>query len=143
MGARRDAGKTFSEAFLDELALQRAGWQKKPTVPLDELRARLEQIDWLRYRKHWIALTGAKMKDGKKRTLKLKSTGEDKVQSQAQNTQTVISSVRDKILSETWSDLTGKEDEPFDAAGPSPSRRRATSTRRAASASAVLSSSTT
>lgn len=50
MGARRDAGKTFSEAFLDELALQRAGWQKKPTVPLDKLKARLEQIDWLRYR---------------------------------------------------------------------------------------------
>ena len=130
LGARRDASKTFEEEFLDELATQRAAWQKKPPVPFDELKARLEEIDWLRYRKHWIDLTGAKMKDGKKRTFKLKSTAEEKVLGQAQNTPTVISSVRDKILSETWRDLTGKDDELFDAASASSSRRRATPTDR-------------
>jgi hypothetical protein len=114
LGAPRDAGKTFSEAFLDELALQRAGWQKQPAVPFDELRTRLERIDWQRYRRHWIALTGPKMKDGRKRTFKLKSTAEEKVQGQAQNTHTVINSVRDKILSSTWSDLTADVDEPMD-----------------------------
>jgi hypothetical protein len=130
MGAKRDAGKTFLEAFSDELTLQRAGWQKKPTVPFDELKFRLEQIDWLRYRKHWIALTGPKVKDGKKRTFKLKSTGEEKVQGQAQNTQTVISSVRDKILSDTWNELAQQVDEPLDTSGSSPSRRRTPPTDR-------------
>lgn len=48
LGARRDAGKIFAEAFLDELALQQAGWQKKPPVPFEELRTRFEQIDWQR-----------------------------------------------------------------------------------------------
>jgi hypothetical protein len=123
LGAR-DAGKTFEEAFLDELNTQQAGWQKAPTVPFDELKVRLEQIDWLRYRHHWVALTGAKMKDGKKRTFKLKATGEEKVQGQAQNTQTVISSVRDKILSASWKDLTEKVDEPIDSPSGSSSRRR-------------------
>lgn len=130
LAGRRDASKGFEDDFLEELATKRAEWQKKPMVPFDDLKARLEQIDWLRYRHHWIALTGAKMKDGKKRTMRLKSTGEEKVQGQAQNTKTVIGSVRDKILSETWSDLCGKDDEPFDAASASSSRRRATPTDR-------------
>ncbi len=120
----RDAGKTLEEAFTEKLAEERTGWQKAPLVTFDELKTRLQQIDWLRYRKHWIALTGPKMKDGRKRTFKLKSTGEEKVQGQAQNTHTIIASVRDKILSESWSELTATADEPLDTlAGGSPRRR--------------------
>ena len=130
LGARRDASKTFEEEFLEELATKRTEWQKKPAVPFEELKERLQQIDWLRYRHHWIVLTGAKMKDGKKRAMRLKSTGEEKVQGQAQNTKTVIGSVRDKILSETWTDLTEKVDEPLDTVTNSPSRRRSQQTDR-------------
>jgi hypothetical protein len=70
------------------------------------------------------------MKDGKKRAMRLKSTGEEKVQGQAQNTKTVIGSVRDKILSETWTDLTEKVDELLDTVTNSPSRRRSQQTDR-------------
>lgn len=120
----RDAGKTLEEAFTEKLAEERAAWQKAPAVPLDELKTRLQQIDWLRFRKHWIALTGPKMKDGRKRTFKLKSTGEEKVQGQAQNTHTIIASVRDKILSESWSELTDTIDEPTDTPNTGSSQRR-------------------
>lgn len=107
----QSAGKGLEEAFKDQLFDEQ---QKVPSVPpitFDELKDRLEKIDWLRYRKHWIKLTGAKQgKDGTLKTFKLKSTGEEKVDSQAQNTITVIAAVRDKILSKTWEDLTSSED---------------------------------
>jgi hypothetical protein len=72
----RDVGKSLDAAFKDTLASERASLDKpKPPITYEELKSRLQKIDWLRYRKHWIELTGAKMKDdGKKRTFKLKST---------------------------------------------------------------------
>ena len=111
----RDTGKSFETAFLDKLAEERAD-PKKPVPPItyEEFKNRLQRVDWLRYRKHWIDLTGAKMtKEGKKRTFKLKSTGEEKVMAQAQNTHTAIDAVRDKILSDRWADLTKQVDEPL------------------------------
>lgn len=106
----RDTGKTLEEAFATKIQQEKESWTKVPEVSFDELRDRLQQIDWLRYRAHWVTLTGAKMKDGKPRLFKLKSTGEEKVAGQAQNTKTVIDAVRDKILSDSWSDLTSDSD---------------------------------
>jgi hypothetical protein len=121
----RDGSKTVEEAFLEKLADERAKWSKTPIVSLDELKHRISQIDWLRYRHHWITLTGAKMKDGRKRSFKLKSTGEEKVMGQAQNTPYIISSVRDKILSDSWAELTGTADEIVDPPGsPTPQKTR-------------------
>jgi DNA-sulfur modification-associated len=129
----RDGSKTVEEALQDKLADERTGWTQKPAISLDELTSRLGQIDWLRYRQHWVALTGAKMKDGKKRTFKLKSTGEEKILGQAQNTPYIISSVRDKILSDSWTDLTRTDDEIVEtpgAATPPRGRKRGTSSDR-------------
>jgi hypothetical protein len=78
-----------------------------PDVDREEFVERLSQIDWLRYRRHWVALTGAKIDKAsgtpKQRTLK---TGETVVDAKAENTPTVIAAVRSKILSDSWTDLT-------------------------------------
>jgi len=108
----QSAGKGLEEAFIDQLHEEQQKPPSQPVITFEELKDRLEKIDWLRYRKHWIKLTGAKQgKDGKLKTFKLKSTGEEKVEGQAQNTHTVIGNVRDKILSDKWEDLTSTEDQ--------------------------------
>lgn len=86
---------------------------KTPKISLTEMKHRLEKIDWLRYRKHWIEITGYSMKDGKKRTFFLKSTGEEQVVALAQNNANFISAVASKILSDTWTDLCNNENEPL------------------------------
>ncbi len=137
----RDGSKTVEEAFQAKLTDERANWTKAPVITFDELKTRLSQIDWLRYRHHWVTLTGAKMKDGKKRSFKLKSTGEEKVLGQAQNTKYIISSVRDKILSDTWMDLTVSEDEAVDAASsqaPAKGKKRAASPRSTSTEGSTL-----
>lgn len=108
----KDAGKTVEEAFKDKIAVeqQRVGVYV-PAITYDELKSRLQKIDWLRYRKHWVALTSAKLgKDGKPKKTKLVSVGGERVLGQAQNTATIIASVAAKILSNSWSDLTSNED---------------------------------
>jgi hypothetical protein len=108
----QSAGKGLEEAFIDQLHEEQQKPPSQPVITFEELKDRLEKIDWLRYRKHWIKLAGAKQgKDGKFKTFKLKSTGEEKVDGQAQNTHTVIGAVRDKILSDKWEDLTSTEDQ--------------------------------
>jgi len=109
----KDAGETAEKVFQQEVAKKMQSDLPSPEVSFEELKDRLSQIDWLRYRKHWIVITGANMKAGKKKTFKLKSTGEEKVVAQAQNTATVIAAVTDKILSPTWADLTAHIDEPL------------------------------
>jgi hypothetical protein len=74
------------------------------------LEDRLSKISWERYRKHWINLTGAKIKDGVTRRMALKSTnGEEVAVGQAQNTAYIIKAVEDKLLSDSWTDLTNTE----------------------------------
>ena len=108
----KDTGKTLEKAFLDHVEEEKLNSTATPEITFAELEERLSKIDWLRYRQHWVNLTGWKLgKDGKMRTFKLKSTGEDKVLAQAQNTASVIAAVRDKILSPTWTDLTSDEDQ--------------------------------
>lgn len=103
----QDASKTVDEAFKFEAERQKANWTIKPSVSIEELRDRLSKIKWERYRKHWIDLTGAKIKDGKTRRLALKSTGgQEMAVGQAQNTAYIINAVADKILSDKWMDLT-------------------------------------
>jgi hypothetical protein len=108
----QSAGKGLEEAFTEQLEEEKQKPPVQPVITFEELKDRLEKIDWLRYRKHWIKLTGPKQgKDGKLKTFKLKSTSEEKVEGQAQNTHTVIGNVRDKILSDKWEDLTSTEDQ--------------------------------
>jgi hypothetical protein len=112
--AARNPGRPQEEVFRERLEQELAETDKVPEVPLNELRRRLAAIDWLRYRKHWVDLTGAKIgKDGKRKTIRLKSTGEEKVQGQAQNTAYIINAVKNKILSDTWEELTSQVDAPL------------------------------
>ncbi|WP_020673132.1 DNA sulfur modification protein DndB [Amycolatopsis nigrescens] len=85
-----------------------------PKIPFEELKRRLAEIDWRRDRKHWIQITGfLQEKNGMKKTVKLKTTGEVVVVAAASNTPAHISQVENKILSETWKDLTKHEPEPL------------------------------
>ena len=103
----KDASRSVEEAFQNALIEERNGWDEEAVISLDELKDRLRQIDWLRYRKHWVELTGAKVdKHGDRRTKLLKSTGTLKVSGQAQNTATSIQAVKSKILSPNWRQLT-------------------------------------
>jgi len=107
----KDASRSVEEAFHNALALEQANWDETPVITLDELKDRLSQIDWLRYRKHWVALTSAKIDNkGNVRVKMLRSTGTPKVIGQAQNTATSIQAVKNKILSDKWEDLTSTED---------------------------------
>jgi DNA-sulfur modification-associated len=108
-----DASKKIDEKFNNQVEKIKANWTEEPRVSFAELKERLYKIDWLRYRKHWIELTGYPLKNGKKKTFKLKSTGELKVMAYAQNTPGIIGTVRNKILSDTWQDLCQNIDEPI------------------------------
>ena len=84
-----------------------------PAVSYDDFKERLSKIDWLRYRKHWIDITGFKKAKGKKKRKKITDPSGAEIEvvdAQAQNTATVIAAVRDKILSSTWEDLSSNVD---------------------------------
>ncbi|MFG2343994.1 hypothetical protein [Streptomyces phaeochromogenes] len=86
-----------------------------PALPLEELKDRLNKIDWVRYRKHWIAVTGHKIdKEGNKKTREIKDGTEGGrkliLEGQAQNTAATIGFVLNKILSSTWTDLCSNVD---------------------------------
>ncbi|WP_433971361.1 hypothetical protein [Tunturiibacter lichenicola] len=109
----KNTGMSLEEAFAAQVEVEKEkeSSQESLGISLAELTSRLQKIDWIRYRKHWVDLTGAKIgKEGGRKTFKLKSTGESKVDAQAQNTASVISNVRDMILSPSWEILTGTED---------------------------------
>ncbi len=81
-----------------------------PEVTPDELRDRLSRIDWHRYRKHWVNITGAKLdkKNGLPKRRELKS-GETVVDSKAENTKANIEAVEVKLLSSSWAELESHE----------------------------------
>lgn len=107
----KDASRSVEDAFKHAVAQEQAEWSEEPKITLDELKDRLSKIEWLRYRKHWVVLTGAKVDSkGNVRTKILKSTGTPKVIGQAQNTATSIQAVKNKIMSPNWEDLTSTED---------------------------------
>ena len=120
-----DASKTVDEKFEIQVAKRREDWAKRQETEKDkdkasqshisytDLRDRLKMIDWVRYRRHWVALTGYRVaKDGSKKTFTPKGTTEPKVVALAQNTAAVIDAVANKILSPTWTDLCSEVDEP-------------------------------
>ncbi|WP_460318386.1 hypothetical protein [Pseudomonas ogarae] len=103
----KDAGLTVEEAYNAQVKYLKQNWDRNPVITATELRSRVSEIDWLRYRAHWVKITGHKQdKDGNARRVKLKSTnGVEVVVSQAQNTASVIGVVANKILSPTWEEL--------------------------------------
>jgi len=113
IGAKH-ALKTTAEAFEEKVEVERtSGEYKKSEVDFAELKKRLKAINWLRYQKAWVQLTGPKMgKDGKPRAQELKGVG-NVVLGQAQNTMLVIDAVKTKILSKSWADLCSEENYPL------------------------------
>lgn len=102
-----DLEKNFAAALAEQESIP-------PEVPFDELKQRLTEIDWRRDRQHWIQITGfLQNKNGTKKTVTLRATGEVVVAAAASNTPAHISQVENKILSETWRDLTKPESEPL------------------------------
>lgn len=81
-----------------------------PKLTPDELRERLSKIDWHRYRKPWVDITGAKLdkKNGQPKRRELKN-GEIVVDSKAENTKANIEAVEVKLLSSSWVDLQSHE----------------------------------
>ncbi|ONN70632.1 hypothetical protein [Pseudomonas oryzihabitans] len=108
---KADAGKPVDLAYHEQVAVLKSKSVDIPKVTAAELEERLSKIKWERYRKHWISLTGAKMKDGKIRRAPLKSQGNElKAVGQAQNTAYIIKAVEEKILSSNWTELTNMDD---------------------------------
>jgi hypothetical protein len=110
MRVRPEGGQTQNEAFEAAIASYDTSKSKQPEVSLEEFKQRLSQIDWLRYRKHWIKITGARQKDGKNAPANLKSAP-NVVAALAPNTPAIIGVVTDKLLSDSWKELTSKVDE--------------------------------
>jgi hypothetical protein len=110
-----DVHLTLEEAEALFLAKAESVEAPVPAISFEELKHRIHAIDWLRYRKHWIDLTGYKLdRNGKKKTREIKDgTGGKKVivDGKAQNTAAHIGTVVNKILSGKWTDLTATVDE--------------------------------
>lgn len=110
----RDEHTTADEAKEAYLTATKNVATQDPVVPFEELKERLTAIDWLRYRKHWIALTGSKLgREGQTKTRTIKDgtlQGKLIVEGKAENTAATINSVVNKILSGTWRELTSEVD---------------------------------
>jgi hypothetical protein len=106
--AKKDAGKTLQETFDEAYASEISKGTKPSVITFSELESRLTKIDWLRYREHWVDITGFKRSpNGSPKRVRLISAGNmEKIVGQAQNTATVISAVAAKICSDSWQDLT-------------------------------------
>jgi hypothetical protein len=106
-----DSHETADEAQQNFLKAVAEIEPQEPRISLDELTERLNKIDWLRYRKHWIDLTGRKIdKDGKPKKREIKDgTAKGKltiIEGKAENTAAAINSLVNKIEGPTWTDLT-------------------------------------
>jgi DNA-sulfur modification-associated len=107
----REEHATVAEAeaaFREKVA---AAAPETPRLPVADLKNRLREIDWHRYRKHWVDITGYKVdSQGKKKKRVIKdptaSGGRrEVVEGKAENTAATINSVLNKILSDRWKDL--------------------------------------
>ena len=107
------ADRPSEELFLETIEANRNAHEYKPVITFDELKNRLKQINWVRHKKHWVAITGfAVNQNGLKRIVKLKSFGST-VKPMAGNTADIINSVANKITGSSWKDLTADIDEPI------------------------------
>jgi DNA-sulfur modification-associated len=109
----KDEHATAEEAKAAYLAAIKEFEPQAPGLDPAEFAKRLTEIDWHRYRKHWIAITGFKVDKGgykKKRDIKDGYGGVLRiVEGKAENTAATINSVVNKILSPAWTDLTSSE----------------------------------
>ncbi|WP_024875939.1 DNA sulfur modification protein DndB [Saccharomonospora piscinae] len=108
----KDEHSTADEAKEAYFARVRDAESQDPRISFDEFKSRLEKIDWHRYRKHWIKITGAKTdrKTGSTKTREIKdpeNPGAKKVvvEGKAENTAATIGAVVAKILSDNWEEL--------------------------------------
>lgn len=110
----KDEHTTVAEAEAAYIAATKSATAQTPVLTVDELKERLSRIDWLRYRRHWVEITGHKVdKAGKKKTRLIKNgtaSGKTIIDSKAENTAGTINSVVNKILSDHWTDLTASND---------------------------------
>lgn len=112
---QHDASEETEKTYLDRVAERQAerASAPEPEVSAAELEKRLKTIDWRRYRKHWVDITGHPVTDkGDAKTKKL-GDGTEVVNGNAPNTAVVISVVKNKILSKSWKDLCGTVDFPL------------------------------
>lgn len=109
----KDASKNLEAKYISQVEKKKSDFIEEPSLTFEELKKRLEKIDWHRYRKHWISLTGYKLDKGVKKAITLKGSDIKVVAAQAQNTAAIIGSVCDKILSDSWQDLCSEENEPL------------------------------
>jgi hypothetical protein len=111
-----DEHRTADESEALFLAKAAEGQASEPVLSFDELAHRIHDIDWLRYRKHWIALTGYKVdRQGNKKTREIKDGNGGRkpiVDGKAQNTAAIIGTVVNVLLSDKWINLTATVDEP-------------------------------
>jgi hypothetical protein len=109
----KDEHATADEAKEAYLAAIKEVEPQAPALDPAEFAKRLAEIDWHRYRKHWIAITGFKVdKDGKKKMRDIKDGHGGTlhiVDGKAENTAATINSVVNKILSPAWVELTSSE----------------------------------
>lgn len=106
---------TEEEQYLTRVEIEKKKMKNQhQKINFDELKHRLKEINWYRYKKHWIELTGYSIKDGKKKTFIEKESGEERVVAKAQNTSGVIESVTSKLLSDNWIELCSEENESID-----------------------------
>ena len=108
MGTEGDApsGSAPAERFRVQAGGSRAADGKyHPPLSFAELDERLGKIDWRRYRKHWIALTGATTdKNGRKKVVEL-ADGQKVVAALAPNVAAAIGTVANTIVSKRWTRL--------------------------------------
>ncbi len=105
-----DAHATAKEAEDAYLQAIQDATGPDPALDPDEFAKRLREIDWHRYRKHWVDITGYKIdpSTGGKKMRDINDGHGGKlriVDAKAENTAAVINSVAKKILSPTWTDL--------------------------------------
>ena len=88
-------------------------WEPKTTaVDVEGLEKRLKAMDWHRWRQHWVDIAGFPVDEDGNPRIKTLADGTTVIATSAPNTATVISKVKNKILSPAWKDLTKKMDAP-------------------------------
>jgi hypothetical protein len=119
----QDATEETQESYHKRVDEKKAALAKEPEPPVSAaevevpvsaavLEDRLSKIDWRRTRTHWMSITGyPTTQAGKAKTKKL-ADGSAVVVGNAPNTKVAISAVKNKLLSDSWTELTGKEDFP-------------------------------
>ena len=98
--------KTDQENFEINLNKHRRNWtHDQKAIGFDEFEIRIKEIDWKRHRKHWIEVTGYKVKDGKAKIVELNSESVAQVDGLCQNHASSISKISDAILAYNWEKL--------------------------------------